>query len=129
MQKGLRMIGQGMHGFVGNNDRRRLEALLALSPDELARDRTGFDDGRLSELVFRYRARNFPDTLTDDEAQRWEEHRAARLLEGEGGARNIDDLFAKIDELSATADERCEAILGALYDYAEAIAPEPVGGD
>ena len=31
--------------------------------------------------------------------------------------------FAEIDALAETADERGEEILGALYDYAEAIAP------
>ena len=97
--------------------------LRGLSPAELARARTGFDDARLEELVFRYRARNFPDTLTPTRAERWEAHRAARLLEGEGGARNVDQLFAEIDALAETADERGEEILGALYEYAEAIAP------
>lgn len=111
-------------GFIGNADRRRLNQLLALSPAELAHERTGFDDPRLKTLLFRYRARNFPGTLTLDEAARWEAHRAARLLDGEGGARNVDALFAAIDTLAETADERGEAVLGALYDYAEAIAPE-----
>src|SRR5450830_531316 len=111
-------------GFIGNADRRRLNQLRALSPAELAHSRTGFDDDRLEELLFRYRARNFVETLTPDEAERWEVHRAARLLEGGGGARGVDALFAQIDLLSETADERGEAILGALYDYAEAIAPE-----
>jgi exodeoxyribonuclease I len=111
-------------GFIGNADRRRLNQLRALSPAELAHSRSGFDDERLEELLFRYRARNFADTLNPEEAQRWEAHRAARLLEGEGGARNVDALFAEIDTLSESADERGEAILGALYDYAEAIAPE-----
>ncbi len=111
-------------GFIGNADRRRLNQLRALSPAELAHSRTGFDDDRLEELLFRYRARNFAETLTPDESVRWEAHRAARLLEGEGGARNVDALFAQIDALSETADERGEAILGMLYDYAEAIAPE-----
>jgi exodeoxyribonuclease-1 len=111
-------------GFIGNADRRRLNQLRALSPAELAHSRTGFDDERLEELLFRYRARNFVETLTPIEAERWEAHRAARLLEGCGGARGVDALFAQIDLLSETADERGEAILGALYDYAEAIAPE-----
>ena len=111
-------------GFIGNADRRRLNQLRALSPAELAHSRSGFDDERLEELLFRYRARNFPETLSPEDAQRWEAHRAARLLEGEGGARNVDALFAQIDTLSASADERGEAILGALYDYAESIAPE-----
>jgi len=112
-------------GFVGDADRRRLEQLRALSPAELAAARTGFDDGRLEELLFRYRARNFPDTLAPEDAERWEAHRAARLLEGEGGARNVDAYFAQIDELAeqAEGDERAEGILSQLYDYAEAIAP------
>ena len=111
-------------GFIGNADRRRLNQLRALSPAELAHSRTGFDDERLGELLFRYRARNFADTLSAEEAERWEAHRAARLLEGEGGARNVDALFAQIDTLAETVDEKGEAILGALYDYAEAITPE-----
>jgi exodeoxyribonuclease-1 len=111
-------------GFIGNADRRRLNQLLNLSPAELAHDRTGFDDPRLKALLFRYRARNFPETLLPDELKSWETHRAARLLEGEDGARNVDTLFSAIDALSETADKRGEAILGALYDYAEAIAPE-----
>ncbi|MCJ0763379.1 exodeoxyribonuclease I [Variovorax terrae] len=110
-------------GFVGNGDRRRLNHLRSLAPAALAEARSSFDDGRLEELVFRYRARNFPDTLTPDEQARWEAHRAARLLEGEGGALSFDALFARLDELGAQADERGEALLGALYDYAESIAP------
>ena len=111
-------------GFIGNDDRRRLNQLREMSGAELAHSRMGFDDERLLELVFRYRARNFPETLTPEERQRWEAHRAARLLEGAGGARNVDALFAAIDELAESADEHGEAILGALYDYAESIAPE-----
>ena len=111
-------------GFVGDADRRRLDQLRGLSGAELAHARTGFDDGRLEELVFRYRARNFADTLAPGELERWEAHRSASLLEGEGGALNLDRFFAEIDMLSATADARAEALLGTLYEYAEAIAPE-----
>ncbi|WP_295855610.1 exodeoxyribonuclease I [uncultured Xylophilus sp.] len=110
-------------GFVGDADRRRMAGLRAMVPEALATARTGFDDPRLQELLFRYRARNFPGTLSEEEAERWEAHRAARLLEGEGGALSVDSYFARIDTLGETADERGEAILGALYDYAEAIVP------
>jgi exodeoxyribonuclease-1 len=111
-------------GFINNTDRRRLNQLRALSPAELAHSRTGFDDDRLEEMLFRYRARNFPETLSPEDAERWEAHRVAWLLEGEGGARNVDALFARIDTLSETADERGEGILGSLYEYAEFVAPE-----
>ena len=110
-------------GFVGNNDRRTLQELRALSPEALARAKPAFADPRLEEIVWRYRARNFPHTLNEEEQQRWEEHRVARLFDGEAGARTIETLFAEIDQLSENVDERGEEILGALYDYAEAIAP------
>ncbi|MBI2744096.1 MAG: exodeoxyribonuclease I [Burkholderiales bacterium] len=110
-------------GFVGNADRRRLNQLRGLSPAELAHHRTGFDDDRLTELLFRYRARNFAETLTPEEHQRWEAHRVARLLEGECGARNVDAFLAELDTLSETADARTEGILDALHDYAQAITP------
>jgi exodeoxyribonuclease-1 len=114
-------------GFVGNEDRRRLARLRALPPGELAHERPGFDDERLGELLWRYRARNFPETLTPEEHERWEEHRAAVLMEGEGGGLTFDALFERLDTLGEQADERAnerdQAILGAIYDYAESIAP------
>ena len=114
-------------GFVGNADRKRLNQLRAMSPAELAHNRTGFDDDRLGELVFRYRARNFPDTLQSEEAERWQAHRMALLIDGKGGVRNLDALFAEIDAQADSergASEEGQALLGALHDYAEMIAPE-----
>ena len=110
-------------GFIGNKDRRLLDALRQETPQQLAAARPAFDDERLAELLFRYRARNFPASLNPDEAGRWEHHRAARLFDGACAARTIEQLFGEIDQLSETADERGEEVLGALYDYAESIAP------
>ncbi|QPF73452.1 exodeoxyribonuclease I [Roseateles sp. DAIF2] len=118
-------------GFVGNEDRRALQRLRELKPEQVAQraaeGRLAFADARLDELVFRWRARNFPATLSEAEAQRWTEHRAARLHEGEGGAQTLATFFERIDALGealAEDDERGQDILGALYEYAEQIAPE-----
>jgi len=111
-------------GFVGNADRRRLNDLRQSSPEQLAQARPAFDDARLTELLWRYRARNFPASLSAEEAAAWEAHRAARLLEGEGGALTLTALFDQLDQLAETADERGDAVLGALYDYAEMVAPQ-----
>ena len=113
-------------GFVSNADRRRLNDLRQLKAQELASARPAFDDARLTELLWRYRARNFPQSLSADELARWEAHRGARLFDGEGGALTIEQLFQELDSLAESADERGEAILGALYDYAELIAPQRV---
>ncbi|MBC7939162.1 MAG: exodeoxyribonuclease I, partial [Chitinophagaceae bacterium] len=72
-------------GLVGNDDRRALQRLRELSPTALAAKRPAFDDARLEELLFRYRARNFADTLTRSEQERWQQHRVDRLLHGSGG--------------------------------------------
>ena len=109
---------------MGNADRRRLNDLRQRSPAELASARPAFEDARLSELLWRYRARNFPESLSAEEAERWETHRAARLFDGEGGALTLDALFEELDKLAEDANERDEALLGALYDYACGIAPQ-----
>jgi len=112
-------------GFLSDADRRRLTRLRALDPRELALSRTGFDDERLPELLLRYRARNFPDTLSAPDSTRWSDHRAARLLRGEGGALTAQALFDRIDALAESVDdERGQAVLGALYEWAEQIAPQ-----
>jgi exodeoxyribonuclease-1 len=94
----------------------------------LATRQPAFADARLQELLWRYRARNFADTLSDEERQRWQQHCAARLHEGAGGARTLADYFERIDTLAEAAmdanDERAQALLEALVDYGQAIAPD-----
>ncbi|MDQ7988734.1 MAG: exodeoxyribonuclease I [Candidatus Dactylopiibacterium sp.] len=109
-------------GFVGNGDRRTLDTLRELSPEALAREHVSFQDARLEEVLFRYRARNFPATLSADDQARWLAHRIACLHDGATG-RGIEAFAEQIDVLSEQADEAGEQILGALYDYAESIAP------
>ena len=117
-------VDENLYGsFVGSADRRRLDQLRQLSPLELAVSRVGFDDDRLGELVFRYRARNYPQTLNAQEQEQWLAHRVARLLEGQGGARSLDAFLAQLDVLSETADDKAQAVLEALSDYAEQIVP------
>jgi exodeoxyribonuclease I len=111
-------------GFIGNDDRRTLQRLRALGGEQLASKRPSFSDSRLDELLFRYRARNFPDSLNRDEQTRWLAHCARRLHEGEGGNQTLEAFLAQIDALGDTADERGQQILGALVDYATTIAPE-----
>ena len=110
-------------GFIGNADRAVLNRLRGLSPEQLAESQPSFADPRLKDLLFRYRARNFPASLNPAESQQWQALCATRLLDGAGGTRTLEALFNEIDELAETTDERGEAILGALYEYADAIAP------
>ncbi len=112
-------------GFVGPTDRQRLDRLRRLPPDDVAWARASFDDRRLDELVFRYRARAHPEALDAEAQSRWARHCAGRLHQGDGGAQTLVQFFERLDTLADDADERGQALLGALYDYAEQIAPPP----
>lgn len=111
-------------GFIGNNDKRLLAKLRHFSPEELAKERISFEDSRLEEVFFRYRARNFPASLSPAELRRWEQHRAARLFDGAGGARTLEAFGDAIDTLSENVNEAQADILSALFDYAESIMPD-----
>ncbi len=116
-------------GFLSPDDRRALLRVRGLSPAQLAEraaeGKLNFADPRLDELVFRWRARNFPTSLSAPEQQRWTAHCAARLHTGEGGAQTLTAFFDTLDTLNEAANERGQDILSALYDYAEQIAPPP----
>jgi exodeoxyribonuclease-1 len=111
-------------GFISNEDRRTLQRLGMLDGAQLAATSVSFSDSRLNELVFRYRARNFPVYLSAPEQVRWQEHCARRLHDGAGGALTLSAYLEQIDVLEEDADDRGHAILGALVDYATQIAPE-----
>lgn len=118
-------------GFIGHDDRRRLERIRSLSAQELAVDNTGFDDERLGDLVWRYRARNFPQTLSQREKQEWQMHCMHRLLQGQNGYRTVAQLQEEVDQLSMERSEREDEqsmkemeILESLYDYAQSLVTD-----
>ena len=71
-------------GFVGDGDKRRCAEVRATPPGQLGSRDFGFQDPRLPELLFRYRARNWPDTLAADERLRWDRYRRQRLHDDGG---------------------------------------------
>ena len=116
-------------GFIGSADRAQLRRLRTLAPQALAERRPAFDDQRLAELLFRYRARNFPHTLDAPDQARWLQHRVDRLVHGHGADFTLATFADRLDELTPDTDQRGLAILGALRDYARDIAPEPISID
>lgn len=95
-------------GFASDADKRLLREVRRTPPVELAARAFGFSDPRYVELLFRYRARNFPQTLSADEDARWRELRAQRLTRPpDSRALNLDEYFATIEaaRTRATADQ------------------------
>ncbi|QXH55747.1 exodeoxyribonuclease I [Pseudomonas maumuensis] len=75
-------------GFLGDRDKRLSEQVRCTDPQQLAKGQWMFDDPRLPELLFRYRARNFSDTLDDQERARWHAFCQQRLTDSTYGAPN-----------------------------------------
>jgi exodeoxyribonuclease-1 len=104
-------------GFVGNKDRNLLNQLRTLSPQALAQAQPHFADQRLTELLFRYRARNFPQTLSEGEYETWQQHCAERLHGGAAGALNLETFFAELEKCAQNNVAKVE-LLQDLRDYA-----------
>ncbi len=86
-------------GFFSDADQSRMTTIRQTPPEELASLQFSFDDERLPEMLFRYRARNYPDTLSADEQQRWCEFRQQRFTDPAAGPRTLDSLAADIENL------------------------------
>ena len=114
-------------GFLSQDDRRRLHRLREAATQGVASPQPGFDDERLQELVFRWRARNFEHTLSADERLRWAELCRARLMDGAPGHLTLSQWMDQLDPLHEDAeergDERAQALLSSLVDWAEQLAP------
>jgi exodeoxyribonuclease-1 len=107
-------------GFLSDDDRRRCEQVRATAPEDLGALHPAFDAPKLHEMLFRYRARNWPETLSGAERQRWEAFRRARLTDPQAGASIVlDDYRRRLARLavdpSLSPDRR--AVVDALIDW------------
>lgn len=106
-------------GFIGERDRRLCEQVRRAEPHRLAKDAWPFDDGRLPELLFRYRARNFATTLSEEEQQRWRAFCQQRLQQPEYGAPNTLEQFTQaLDALFDGLSPAQQEILQEWREYA-----------
>ncbi len=79
-------------GFFSNNDKERMTQIRETHESELDKLSFSFEDARLEEMLFRYRSRNFPNTLLLQEAERWDDYRTKRMTQPDG------DASIKLDE-------------------------------
>lgn len=65
--------------FFSTGDKQRFDKIRRAQPSELGDFAGLFDDPRATELLFRYRARNFPDTLSRAEQDDWKSYIQEKL--------------------------------------------------
>lgn len=118
-------------GFFSAADKRLMAKVRQMGAQELARESpqlaSEFNDSRLPEMLFRYRARNYPQSLTTPERDAWREfcHQRLRRDANVPGAgpdlasynewlnsmtgTSIDDTQARVSEdLRRWRDEVCQ---------------------
>ena len=104
-------------GFIQDGDRRALDRLHRADPTFSGAGSIEFEDDRLAELVFRYRARNFPEELGPEEAKRWWKHCRARHLTVDEGCLTAMDRYEESIAAERTKHPGKEDILGDLEAY------------
>ncbi|HKX72869.1 MAG TPA: exodeoxyribonuclease I [Candidatus Saccharimonadales bacterium] len=105
-------------GFVADGDKPKMGAVRSASANDLADFDPGFKDERLAQLLVRYKARNFPQSLSDTERATWEEYRSGRLH------AELPKYMEQLAHLSAQAQTTdTHFLLSELQLWAESIAP------
>jgi exodeoxyribonuclease I len=120
-QPAIDVDGALYDGFLPDADRKRFPDVRSATPQALRERDFAFQDPRLQELLFRYRARNWPDSLSAEEAERWRVYRRMRLREDRGLSEyHFDGYRAEIAALRAAHvdDGRAQRLLDALEAWA-----------
>lgn len=105
-------------GFLNDRDRLRVETVRNATPRELADFHPEFIDERLAPLLLRYKARNYPQSLTSAESAEWEAWRGARIQ------RRLPSFMKSLHTLAATIeDDDKQFILQELQLWAENVMP------
>ena len=84
-------------GFIPDSDKVKMKDVRGRNANELADYHPLFEDPRLSELLFRYKGRNFPESLDEKEQEKWEKYRISHLQAQE--AKFVAELEEIKDEI------------------------------
>lgn len=101
------------NGFFSNADKNNMAILRQLPEDKLAEHGLAFEDKRIADLLFHYRARHFYKTLTRAEQIKWQKYRQRKL------EQSLSDFESS---LRALADENANNpeklfLLQQVYEY------------
>ncbi|WP_413477659.1 exodeoxyribonuclease I [Vibrio hibernica] len=105
-------------GFFSPADKSTMDIIRETEPEKLAGLELSVKDPRIAPLLFRYRARNFPWTLTEQEQEKWRAH-CREYFEA-----NIEDYILNLENLAHEheSDRAKMDVLKAVYQYVESIA-------
>jgi exodeoxyribonuclease-1 len=111
-------------GFFSPADRQQMQRVRETDPWDLVDARFAFQDPRLEEMLFRYRARSYPETLESDEQARWDAFRWERINDSDLSSLTLQGFAREIERLNGVAlGDRDRQVLEELVMHVEAIMP------
>lgn len=102
------------NGFLNSQDKLRCQTIRTTPIELLTNLSLDFDDPRLSKLFFRYKARNYPQTLTEQEQMIWRDHCRDKLT-----SAKVQDYLLTLEQLAEASYQQPDkiAIIKQLYHY------------
>jgi exodeoxyribonuclease-1 len=113
--------GKLYDSFAPDADKPRIKAVSKMTANELADFNPAFVDERLDELLFRYKARNFPTSLADAEKKKWNLYRTTKF------SSQIKKYMGALVRLEKTGADHF--LLEELQLYAESIYPDEMSDE
>jgi len=110
--------------FFSAADRKQMERVRAMDPWDLVGERFAFQDPRLEEMLFRFRARSYPETLEGDELEQWEGFRWMRINDATLSGFTLKAFAREIEHYNQqTLTDHQRQVLEELVLYVEAMLP------
>jgi exodeoxyribonuclease-1 len=113
-------------GFLPNQDRGLLNDIRRASATDFQQQQYYFSDDRYNQLLFSYRARYFPDSLSETEQQTWFESCRWRLTNEQSGYLSMEKNNHEIAQLLADtslSDQKRE-VLFALQGWSQNVTKQ-----
>jgi exodeoxyribonuclease-1 len=104
-------------GFINDRDKPKMSAVRAADRETLADFDPGFADERLAALLVRYKARNYPQALSQSEREGWEAYRVERINS------DLPRFSTELQRLSREVSDDKSFLLSELHLWAESIVP------
>ncbi len=116
--------------FFPEEDKTAMGVVRAADKEEIGSLDLSFKDDRLTKLFPLYKARNYPNVLSQEEREAWEKFKY-RKLAGGGAKSEISRYFTRLQEISKWENltPNQQYLLEELQLYGESILPEPLDSD
>ncbi|MCR3756495.1 MAG: exodeoxyribonuclease I [Candidatus Westeberhardia cardiocondylae] len=100
--------------FFNKFDKQNMNTILKTKPENLSKLKIQFSDKRIKKLLFRYKARNFPNILNNKEKLLWSKHCKKKL--NSATIKNYVDTLKKLQQIYKL-DIKKKKLLNLLSDY------------